>query len=294
MSTETINVRFKDLDLWETSDVMEALLEAQLSAAAVAREQSAVLARAANLAAQRLRGNASGRLIYAGAGASGRLAVQDGVELFPTYGWPQERLVYLMAGGEEALVRSVELAEDDRTLAVQQVTQLGLGPSDVVICVAASGRTPFALGVAEAAREQGAFVTTLTNNSDTPLAQLGDCAIELVTGAEVVAGSTRMAAGTAQKIALNALSTAIMVRMNRTYSNLMVDLTSSNSKLERRRLAILQQIVAVDEEAGRQALATSGQSIKIAALILHGLSVEEAAALLERMQGSLREALKHA
>ncbi len=258
MGTEDVSIRYRGLDTWPAADVVAALVEGQLAAVAAVHAARPILAAAAEAGAERL-GGGSGRIVYVGAGASGRLGVQDGVELFPTYGWPHDRLVYLMAGGDAALVRSVEGAEDDADDARSRIAELDIGPSDVVICVAASGRTPFAVAAASAARAAGAVVIGVTNNAGSPLAAESTHPIELLTGAEVVAGSTRMAAGTAQKAALNALSTTIMVRLHRVYDNVMVDLSSANAKLDRRRLQILRHIVPSDEAAAgrRRASASS-------------------------------------
>ncbi|RVV97352.1 N-acetylmuramic acid 6-phosphate etherase [Mesobaculum littorinae] len=290
MSTEAVSPRFAALDTWPVADVTTALVESQLGAAALVRAAQPCLAAAADAAAARL-GDGAGRIVYCGAGASGRLAVQDGVELHPTYNWPHDRLVYLMAGGEPALVRSVEGAEDATGVA-EEIDAMDLGPADVLIAVAASGRTPYAVAAADAARARGALTIGVMNNEGAPLAAACDHAIELPTGGEVVAGSTRMAAGTAQKIALNVLSTAVMVRLGRTYGNLMSDLASSNIKLEKRRLSILRSIVDAPEDAARAALTRAGGDIKTAALVLRGLDPAEASTRLEAARGRLRTALE--
>lgn len=291
MGTEDVSIRYLALDTWPAEDVVASLVEGQLAAVAALNAARDRLSTAAEAAAERLSGG-TGRIVYVGAGASGRLGVQDGVELFPTYGWPHDRLVYLMAGGEEALVRSVEGAEDDAAEARDRIAELDVGPNDVVIAVAASGGTPYAVAAASAARAAGAVVIGMANNADTQLASESTHPVELLTGAEVVAGSTRMAAGTAQKAALNVLSTTIMVRLHRVYDNLMIDLNAANAKLEKRRLDILRRVVPSDEGAARKALAAAGGHIKIAALALRGLTEGEARALLGSTSGDLREALR--
>lgn len=290
MNTEDVSQRYQRLDTWPTGEVVAALIEGQMRAPAAVWAVEGHLEAAAEAAAARL-AQGGGRIVYAGAGASGRIAVQDGVELHPTYGWPDDRLVYLMAGGEGALVRSVEGAEDDAEEARRRVAELDLGPTDVLIAVAASGATPFVVAAAQAARTAGALVIGLANNPDSPLAAVSDHAVELLTGAEVIAGSTRMAAGTAQKIALNVLSTAIMVRLRRVHDNLMVDLASTNAKLARRRLAILRRIVPADEATAQRALERAGGHIKTAALLLRGCTPEKAGEALARAGGDLRAAL---
>jgi len=290
MHTEDASPRYQRLDTWPAGEVVAALVEGQMrAAAAVFAVQDRLVAAAQDAAARLAPG--PGRIVYAGAGASGRIAVQDGVELHPTYGWPEDRLVYLMAGGEAALLRSVEGAEDDTEDAAARVAALGLGPADVMIAVAASGATPFAVAAATGARASGALVVGLANNPGSPLAAASDHAVDLLTGAEVVAGSTRMAAGTAQKIALNVLSTTIMVRLHRVHDNLMVDLAATNAKLAQRRLAILRDIAPAEPAAAQAALDAAGGHIKTAALLLHGCSTSQAAAALARTGGDLRAAI---
>lgn len=290
MQTEDISVRYAALDTWPAPEITAALIEGQLAAAAAVRAVGDCIAAASAAAADRLR-DPAGRIVYVGAGASGRLGVQDGVELLPTYGWPHDRLVYLMAGGETALVRSVEGAEDDTADARARVDALALGPADVMIAIAASGRTPFAVAAAEAAHARGALVIGLANNAGTPLLATSDHPLALITGPEVVAGSTRMAAGTAQKAALNVLSTTIMVRLGRVYDNLMVDLASTNVKLAKRRREILRRIVPATEAEAEAALDRADGHIKTAALLLRGLDPAGARTLLDRVAGNLRTAL---
>ena len=209
--TESLNPRFADIDSWPIAEAVEAMLEGQLAAIASIKSQTAKIASAAEAAARRLQDG--GRLVYVGAGTSGRVAVQDGVELGPTFGWPAERLVYLMAGGIDALVQSAEGAEDDTGDARRQVQHHRIAAADVVIGVAASGSTPFTLAAIEAATEAGALTIGIGNNEGTQLLSLADYSLLAATGSEAIAGSTRMKAGTAQKAILNLLSTAIMLRL---------------------------------------------------------------------------------
>lgn len=291
MSTEAISPRFGALDTWPVEDVVAALAEAQVAAAGAVLSARGAITAAARAAADRL-ADPAGRIVYAGAGASGRLAVQDAVELAPTFGWPDERLVILMAGGEAALIRSEEGAEDDAAAAEARVADLAPGPRDVVIAVAASGRTPFAVAAARTARGLGALVVGVANNPGTPLLAAADHPVLLDTGAEVVAGSTRMGAGTAQKAAMNVLSTAIMVRLGRVHGNLMVDVASTNAKLDRRRVEILRWIAPCAEAEAREALARAGGWVKLAVLLRRGLGEDAARVLLERTRGDLRAALE--
>ncbi|MEO7679486.1 MAG: N-acetylmuramic acid 6-phosphate etherase, partial [Sphingomonas sp.] len=215
MNTESADPRFTDLDCWPSERAVEAMLEGQLAAIAAIHSQVAAIAAAADAAGARLR--RGGRLVYAGAGTSGRIAVQDGVELAPTYNWPQDRLAFLMAGGMAALTHSVERAEDDADAGRAAITAHTICPDDVVIGVAASGRTPFTVAVIDAARGAGALTIGIANNAATPLLAAAEHAISIATGSEIVAGSTRMKAGTAQKAVLNMLSTTMMLRCGLIY-----------------------------------------------------------------------------
>ena len=283
MSTERISPRYADLDLWPTRDAVAAMLEGQLAAAAAVQAAADAIADAADAAAARL--GREGRLIYCGAGTSGRLAVLDGVELGPTYDW--DRTVYALAGGTRALLESVEGAEDDEAAGEAAVRQAAVTAADVVIGVAASGRTPFTLGAIRAAAAAGAMTIGLAGNAGAPLLTASDHPILLRTGPEVVAGSTRMKAGTAQKIALNILSTTIMLRLGRIHGGLMVDMRLSNAKLRSRAATIVADIAETDLSAAKAALEASGGSIKRAVLI--ALGIDENA--IEAAGGNLREVL---
>ena len=290
MTTEEVSPRFDTLDRWPTADVVDALTGGQLAAAAVVHAARATLVEAADAAARRL-AEGDGRLVYVGAGTSGRLAVQDGVELVPTYGWPEARLLYLLAGGEAALLRSVEGAEDDAAAARAAAEGHALGPADVVIAVAASGRTPFAVAATEAAGAAGALTIALANTVPAALLEAAAHPIPLATGPEVVAGSTRLAAGTAQKAALNTLSTAIMVRLGRTHGNLMVDVAARNTKLDARRVAMVRRITGAARAAAEDALLAADGHVKTAVLVVAGDDPATAKARLARHRGHLRAAL---
>lgn len=290
MSTETIDPRFAGLERWPTEQAVRAMLGIQAHAIEALRGQTEAIAAAADAAAARL--GTRGRLCYAGAGTSGRIGVQDGVELTPTFGWPEERLVFLVAGGPGALMRAVEGAEDDREAAVAAVTAEALGAGDVLIGVAASGRTPFVLAAIEAARDRGALTIGLSNNAGAPLLAAAEHPILAETGAEVLAGSTRMGAGTAQKAALNLLSTAIMLRLGFVHAGRMVNMRISNAKLARRACAMVRDLAGVDEEAAASALGAAGGEIGRAVLIARGLDAAEAAHLLAAHGQRLGDALE--
>ncbi len=290
MSTEAMSPRTIGLDTWATGDILDAMVEGQLAAIAAVRTALPALGAAAEAALPRLR--ATGRLVYVGAGTSGRIAVQDGAELPPTFNWPLDRLVLIMAGGEPALIRSVEGAEDDQQAAAAAVAAHRLGPADVVVAVAASGTTPFTRKVQALAREAGALTIAIASNRDAPLLKESEHPVLLETGAEVIAGSTRMKAGTAQKAALNLLSSLIMVRLARVYDGLMVDMQATNVKLVGRAERMVRHITGVDAATARAALDRSGGHVKAAVLVARGLAPEAARAALTAAQQDLRAALR--
>ena len=289
METERASPRYSDIDLWEPGDILDALIEGQMAAVAAVRPVLGAIDRAAAAIEPRLR--QGGRLIYAGAGTSGRLAVQDGAELIPTFNWAREQLLLLMAGGEEALLRATEGAEDEVEHATKLVQYHRIGPVDALIAVTASGTTPFTLSCLRRAKERGALTIGIANNQSAPLLQEADHPIFLDTGAEPIAGSTRMKAGTAQRVALNLLSTLTMIKLGRVHQGLMVDMQAINTKLVSRSESILSKISGRTGEEVRDALQEADQSIKIAMLLLQGCSKEQAHALLKQAGGNLRAAL---
>jgi N-acetylmuramic acid 6-phosphate etherase len=291
MDTEGASPRYFDLDVWAPLDIAEAMIEGQFGAVAAVRAARFALLEAALAAAERLR--KAGRLVYVGAGTSGRLAVQDGAELVPTFSWPQERLLLLIAGGRDALLRSVEGAGDAVDQAARLAQQHDIGGDDVVIAVAASGTTPFTLSCLTEAKRRGALTIGVANNRDTPILKEADHAIWLDTGAEPIAGSTRMKAGTAQRITLNVFSSVVMILLGRVYDGLMVDLQAVSQKLVRRSEDILTRVTGSSGEQAREALHRANGNVKLAVLLLHGCDVKQATDLLHRADGQLRAALAH-
>jgi N-acetylmuramic acid 6-phosphate etherase len=219
------------------------------------------------------------------------LAVQDGAELIPTFSWPQDRLLLLIAGGRNALLQSVEGAEDAVDQAIRLVQQHDIGADDVVIAVAASGTTPFTLACLREAKRRGALTVGVANNRDTPILQESDHPIWLDTGAEPIAGSTRMKAGTAQRITLNVFSSLVMILLGRVYDGLMVDLQAVNQKLWRRSEGIVTRLTGSSGEAAREALRRADGNVKVAVLLLHGCDAKDATSILDRAGGQLRAAL---
>ncbi|MBL8550119.1 MAG: N-acetylmuramic acid 6-phosphate etherase [Hyphomonadaceae bacterium] len=289
MTTEDLSPRTRDLDLWTTLEAAKALHEGQLAAVAAVGPALATIAAAVDDSVKRLR--AGGRLIYVGAGTSGRLGVQDGAELIPTFNWPPEQLAFLMAGGDAALTRSIEGAEDSAADGAARMEELAAGANDVAVGIAASGATPFTIAAISAARRRGALTIGIANNPGAALLKAADHAILLDTGAEAIAGSTRMKAGTAQKVALNLFSTLAMVQLGRVYAGLMVDMRATNDKLRARSVRMVGEIAGVGEDAAAAALAKARDQVKVAALVARGLEADAAEALLLKHGGNLRRAL---
>jgi N-acetylmuramic acid 6-phosphate etherase len=288
--TETPAAQHARLDRYDSAELVAALAGDQARAVQAVLEAGAQLAHAVEAALPRLR--AGGRLVYAGAGTSGRLGVLDSVELLPTFSWPSERARALMAGGPSAMYLAVEGAEDDREQGARDLQALQPGAHDVVIGLAASGTTPYVLGVLQAAREAGSLTVGIANNPGTPVLAAAACPVLLDTGAEVVSGSTRLKAGTAQKIALNTLSTALMVRLHKVHGNLMVDLRATNAKLRARALRLTCLATGAAEGPARAALDACEGHVKTAIVMLRsGLDAPQAQARLEAAGGSVDQAL---
>jgi N-acetylmuramic acid 6-phosphate etherase len=290
MQTEEISPRFADLDAWPSGEVLRALYEGQLSAAAAVQPALPVIAAAAEAAVERL-GDDKGRIVYVGAGTSGRIGVQDGSELPPTFNWPPERLVFVIAGGETAVLRAVENAEDSVEEASRAIERAAIGHDDVVIGVAASGDTPFTVAAVKTAFERGALTIGLANNPGAKLLAACHHPILIDTGTEVVAGSTRMKAGTSQKIVLNLLSTLMMIRLGRVYGSQMVHMRVTNAKLRRRSEAMVIRITGCDQQTAADALREAGGDVRLAAFVALGFSRQDAEAALRRHRGNLRAAL---
>lgn len=290
MATEKIDPRYEDIDQWPIARAVEAMVDGQAAAIASVRGLTGPIAAAAEAAGLRL-GN-TGRLAYVGAGTSGRIAVQDGVELYPTFNWPRARVHFLMAGGLKALTEAVEGAEDDAEAGAHAVREAGFGAADVVVGLAASGRTPYTVAAMRAARAAGALTIGIANNPATPLLDAVDHPLLVDTGPEVVAGSTRMQAGTAQKAVLNLLSTAIMLRKGLVYRGRMVNMRVSNAKLLARGQRMVADLAHVDRDAADAALEVADRDVKTGVLIAMGASLEEARALLIASDLNLRAALR--
>ena len=289
MSTERSSPRYSSIDVWDAEDIAETIVESQFAAVAAVYAVRKQIASAAVAMQARLEDR--GRLIYAGAGTSGRLAVQDGAELAPTFGWPDDRLLLIIAGGEEALLRSVEGAEDDAEGGTRLIAQHAVTAQDVLIAVAASGATRFTLACLREAKRCGALTLGIANNGASPILDEADHPILLDTGSEPIAGSTRLKAGTAQKVALNTLSTLLMTLLGKVYRGLMVDVRAVNEKLVKRSEDMLIQLTGRSRDDVRNALSRANGSVKIAVILLHGCDLESAKQLLSAARGRLGAAL---
>ena len=288
-ATETILARYADLDAWPPGDMLAAMWEAQLAAVAAVRPAFPAIEAACVAASARLA--TTGRLVMVGAGTSGRIGAQDGAELPPTFNWPQTRLLLLMAGGDIAFTKSVENAEDDRDAAITAIVRHGIGPDDVVIGLAASGSTPFTTAAIIAARAAGALTIGMSNSDGGALLTAAEHPILVETGGEVIAGSTRMKAGTAQKVVLNLLSSTVMVLLGHVHRGLMVDMQAKNAKLKLRAIRMLRTLTGCDEAAAAVALSATDGRIKPAVLVVHGLDAGAADTALAKHSGRLRAAL---
>ncbi|WP_387465946.1 N-acetylmuramic acid 6-phosphate etherase [Photorhabdus sp. RM323S] len=233
-----------------------------------------------------------GRLIYIGAGTSGRLGILDASECPPTYGTRPEQVVGLIAGGHQAILRAVENAEDNRQLGKNDLQALNFNSKDVLVGIAASGRTPYVLGAMEYAKSVGATVACISCNPDSPMVQAADIAMTPVVGPEIITGSSRMKAGTAQKLILNMLTTGAMIRTGKVYGNLMVDVEATNAKLVERQKNIVMAATECNREQAEQALAECDGHCKTAiVMILAGINAQQAKALLEKNHGFIHSAI---
>jgi N-acetylmuramic acid 6-phosphate etherase len=290
LSTEQSDPRYSQIDRLPTEQIARLMNQADTAVpAAVAAVIPAVSEAIDAISARMAEG---GRLLYVGAGTSGRLAVLDASECPPTFGTDPSLVQGIIAGGLEALTRSIEGAEDDSDAGAAALKHLEVGALDSVVGVSASGRAPFVLGALAEAAARGALTVGLSCNEGAPLSAAAEHGIEVVVGPEVVAGSTRLKAGTAQKLVLNMISTISMVRLGRTYGNEMIEMSAMNSKLAGRALRMVRDITGADAPTARAALEAAGGQAKIAVVMVqHGLDADGARALLESHGERLSDAL---
>ena len=290
LKTERPSPAHSSLDEYPTPELVAALIGDQDDAVAAVRAAMPRIAEAVTAAVPRI--DAGGRLVYVGAGTSGRLGLLDSAELRPTFSWPRDRAIAILAGGNKAICESVEGAEDNREQGAADIVAAALGANDVVLLLAASGTTPYVLGALHAARAAGALTIGIVNNPGTPVAAEAAIGIVLDTGAEAISGSTRLKAGTAQKIALNTFSTALMVRLNKVYGNLMVDVQPTNDKLILRTVRLTMHATGADETTARAVLQSCGHHVKVAIVAIR-LNTDATGARnrLDAARGSVRAAL---
>ncbi|MEZ9867438.1 N-acetylmuramic acid 6-phosphate etherase [Vibrio sp. 10N.261.51.A4] len=288
--TESRNPASADIDKLSTIDMLAVINKEDQRVALAVEEVLPHIAKAVDAITSAFA--KGGRLIYIGAGTSGRLGILDASECPPTYGTSPEQVIGVIAGGHQAILKAVENAEDDPALAQADLKSLALTESDVVVGIAASGRTPYVLGGLTYARFVGATTVSISCNPDSPMANSADIAITPVVGPEVVTGSSRMKAGTAQKLVLNMLTSGAMIRSGKVFGNLMVDVEATNAKLVQRQINIVIEATGVDSERAEDALKACDSNCKTAILmILADISAEEACERLEKSGGFIRAAL---
>ncbi len=288
--SEGRNPRTVDIDLLPTIDVLRKVNDEDRIVPAAVEKVLPDIATAVDRIVLAFRKGA--RLIYIGAGTSGRLGVLDASECPPTFGVPEDMVIGLIAGGPEALVRSTEGAEDDPKMGAQALREINLTRDDVVVGIAVSGRTPYVIGGLNYAKQLGAATVALSCNPASTIAGIADIAISPVVGPEVLTGSTRLKSGTAQKLVLNMLTTASMIRIGKSFQNLMVDLNPSNKKLVARAIRMVMQTTGCTAQQARQALHQTGNDVKLAILVtITGKDVEAARAALAKAGGFLRKAI---
>ncbi|WP_040287355.1 N-acetylmuramic acid 6-phosphate etherase [Sporosarcina koreensis] len=289
LGTEKRNPLTMQLDEMSVADVLQAMNREDASVTQIIHNKIDVITKTVEAVTDSFQ--KGGRLIYIGAGTSGRLGILDAVECVPTFGVSPDMVVGLIAGGLKAFTKAVEGAEDDPDLGVQDLKEIGLNGNDTVIGIAASGRTPYVIGALQYARETAAHTISISNNEDAEISRYADIAIELPTGAEVLTGSTRLKAGSAQKMVLNMISTAAMIGIGKAYENLMIDVQATNEKLQVRSIRIIMEATGADEETAAQAYEASGHHVKTAVImILLDCTKEEAAERIEAAGGFVRKA----
>lgn len=289
LSTERIDDAYARLDVLGTADQVDLMMLQGVQAATAVARQADAIARAVDAIAARR--EAGGRIVYIGAGTAGRMGVLDASEIPPTFGTDSSEVVGVIAGGEDALRHAVENAEDDPVAGAASVDDVDVRKNDVVIGLSASGRTPYVIGALERARALGALTVSIACNTDAVISRYADLIIEIDVGPELVAGSTRLKAGTAQKLVVNTLSTLVMVKSGKVYGNLMVDVRATNEKLRARAQNIVMHATGCSATTAATALEEAGGSAKLAILIAAGAPPSAARAALEETKGRLRPAL---
>lgn len=290
MSTEQRNNRTLDLDIMSTMEALKTMNDEDAKVTGAVRKVIPQIEQVVQAVIQAF--NSGGRLIYTGAGTSGRLGLLDAAECPPTFGTPPEMVVALLAGGHKAFTQAVEGAEDDDVAGAADLKEIQLTAKDVVVGIAASGRTPYVIGALKYAKEVGCTTAAISCNNNSQVSSVADIAIEVVAGPEVLTGSTRLKAGTAQKLVLNMISTMSMVGIGKVFKNLMVDVQQTNKKLETRAINIVMNATDCDREQAVEYLNLAEGSVKLAiTMILHNCDAKTAQAKLDMAQGHIRKTL---
>ncbi|RDU35506.1 N-acetylmuramic acid 6-phosphate etherase [Neobacillus piezotolerans] len=288
LTTEKRNEKTMDLDLMSVKEILETMNKEDLTVPQSVASEIPQIEEAVQKAISSFR--KGGRLIYLGAGTSGRLGVLDAVECVPTFGSPPEMVQGFIAGGMKAFTKAVEGAEDNEALGVEDLDNISVNENDTLIGIAASGRTPYVIGALKHAKAKGATTVSLSCNKNSEISKYADIAIEVETGPEVLTGSTRLKAGTAQKLVLNMISTASMIGIGKVYKNLMVDVQPTNKKLVERSKRIIMQATETDYETASAFYEKANEDVKAAiVMILLGSSYEEAREKLEQSNGFIRK-----
>lgn len=290
LTTEKANEATKNIDQLNSYEIVKLINQEDQKVAPAVEKELPQVAKAVEAIEERYKNG--GRIIYCGAGTSGRMGTLDSVELTPTYNVPPERAFGLLAGGEKAMYASVEGAEDSKELAVEDLKNVNACSGDCIIGIAASGRTPYTISALKYAKSIGALSISITCNKNSEMARIADISIAPVLGPEVISGSTRMKAGTAQKLIVNMISTAVMVRLGKVYQNYMTHLLPTNEKLVERATRMIADITGTEHEEALQTLKKSGMAVPEAIIMqIKGCSREEAARALEQADGRVRDAL---
>lgn len=291
LTTETNNEATKNIDLLSTREMVRLINEEDKKVAYAIEKELDNVAKAIDLITENFK--KGGRIIYTGAGTSGRLGVMDASELLPTYGLAPERAFGVMAGGQGAMFKAVEGAEDSKELGIKDMKDIGLTSLDSVIGIAGSGRTPYTLATLEYANTLGCHTIAVTCNADSDMAKVAEVSIAPVVGPEVISGSTRMKAGTSQKMILNMISTGVMIKSGKVYGNYMVNVQPTNEKLVKRSINMIKVINEITEEEASKLFEESGRSVAIAT-IMHktGVSKETAEKAFAEHDGMIRDTIK--
>jgi len=288
--TEQRNPNTYQIDELQTADVLKIINQEDKKVAAAVNKIIPKIQQVIDRIAPRMK--KGGRLFYVGAGTSGRLGILDAVECKPTFSVSPERVIGILAGGEKAMFRSQEDIEDNAELGAEKIRSYEISPNDSVVGIAASGKTPFVIGAVEAARKEGAFTAALVCNQDSALAAAAEMEMAVIVGPEVVTGSTRMKAGTAQKMILNMISTTVMIKQGKVYSNLMVDLQPTNDKLRSRAQNIFKIITAAEDQIAAEYLKRANYELKEAVIMYEkGVDLKEAQNLLAENDGVLKKVI---